>query len=71
MGSNGYVSFSWPRKVGTVSQKKDVTRFSKLLSYVLRHHPEAAGLELDRQGWADIEVLIAGGNRAKKPLNRA
>lgn len=33
---------------------------SKFLSYVLRHAPEAIGLSLDREGWADIDALIAG-----------
>jgi putative RNA 2'-phosphotransferase len=28
-------------------------RISKFLSYVLRHHPESIGIELDEGGWAD------------------
>ncbi|AWH89394.1 RNA 2'-phosphotransferase [Limnobaculum parvum] len=32
---------------------------SKFLSYVLRHQPEAIGLTLDSEGWADINTLIA------------
>ena len=32
---------------------------SKFLSYVLRHKPDAIGLTLDPEGWADIEELIA------------
>lgn len=32
---------------------------SKFLSYVLRHKPDAIGLELDPEGWADIEELIS------------
>ncbi len=35
-------------------------RLSKLLSYVLRHHPDAAGVTLDPQGWVAIDALIAG-----------
>lgn len=31
---------------------------SKFLSYVLRHHPGAIGLEIDRQGWAHLPSLI-------------
>jgi putative RNA 2'-phosphotransferase len=34
-------------------------RASKFLSYVLRHRPEAIGLELDAQGWADVDELVA------------
>ncbi|MBZ0235077.1 MAG: RNA 2'-phosphotransferase [Deltaproteobacteria bacterium] len=33
---------------------------SKLLSYVLRHHPEEAGVTLDPQGWVDVDALLAG-----------
>lgn len=32
---------------------------SKLLSYVLRHHPEQYGLRLDAAGWADVAELLA------------
>jgi len=32
---------------------------SKFLSFVLRHKPDAIGLELDPEGWANIEELIA------------
>ena len=33
-------------------------RISKFLSLVLRHKPEKIGLELDLQGWADVDSLI-------------
>ena len=33
-------------------------RISKFLSYVLRHHPRSIELELDRNGWANVEELI-------------
>ncbi len=38
---------------------QDLTKISKFLSFVLRHKPEAIGLQLDPQGWADIDELIA------------
>lgn len=31
---------------------------SKFLSYVLRHQPDAIGLKLDGEGWADVSELI-------------
>ena len=40
---------------------------SKFLSLVLRHKPETIGLELDEQGWADVNELlrkVAAHNRA-------
>jgi putative RNA 2'-phosphotransferase len=39
------------------------TSTSKFLSLVLRHKPDAIGLRLDAQGWADVEELIACANR--------
>lgn len=37
---------------------KDLTQKSKFLSYVLRHKPLSAGLTLDREGWASVELLL-------------
>ena len=36
-------------------QKK---KTSKFLSYVLRHHPELIGLNLDENGWTNVDELI-------------
>lgn len=44
---------------------------SKFLSYVLRHQPDAIGISLDREGWADIDVLIAAAVAAGKQLDYA
>ena len=44
---------------------------SKFLSFVLRHSPEAIGLALDRDGWADIDALIAAAARHGRTLDRA
>lgn len=41
-----------------------IKKISKHLSYVLRYKPEAIGLELDNQGWARINDLMA-----KSPKN--
>ena len=38
--------------------KNAIVRTSKFLSYVLRHRPDAIGLELDEEGWADVDSLI-------------
>lgn len=32
---------------------------SKRLSYILRHHPESAGLTLDANGWVGVEALCS------------
>jgi putative RNA 2'-phosphotransferase len=44
--------------------EKDPKQISKFLSYVLRHNPEAIGITLDANGWADVALLIEKLNRA-------
>ncbi len=41
----------------------NLVRTSKFLSLVLRHQPEVIGLNLDEQGWADVEELIRLANQ--------
>jgi len=38
--------------------EKQQTHISKFLSLVLRHKPETIGIELDQNGWVDINELI-------------
>lgn len=44
---------------------------SKFLSYVLRHEPQAIDLQLDSEGWADIDALIVGAAKDGRQLDRA
>jgi len=39
-------------------KEKDHKKISKFISYVLRHHPEELGIELDENGWAPVDRLI-------------
>ena len=48
---------------------KQYSDVSKFLSYVLRHRPQAIGLTLDREGWAEIAQLIAGAQKAGHTLD--
>lgn len=43
---------------------------SKFISLILRHHPEAAYIELDEHGWAEVDKLIEGIRRSGKRINR-
>ena len=43
---------------------KRIKSTSKFISLILRHKPEAIGILLDEHGWADVQELIVGGNRA-------
>ncbi|GAL86272.1 RNA 2'-phosphotransferase [Sporocytophaga myxococcoides] len=38
--------------------EKENQRISKFLSLVLRHKPETIGINLDRNGWVDTQLLI-------------
>ncbi len=37
--------------------EKSKTKISKFLSLVLRHKPDAVGIELDENGWVNVETL--------------
>jgi putative RNA 2'-phosphotransferase len=45
-------------------------RTSKYLSFVLRHHPDSIGLQLDDQGWASIDDLIEAARSNGRHLSR-
>ncbi|HEX8584431.1 MAG TPA: RNA 2'-phosphotransferase [Allosphingosinicella sp.] len=44
---------------------------SKYLALILRHKPEAAGLSLDREGWAPVEDVVAAVGRRFGGFTRA
>ena len=48
--------------------RTDLVNTSKYLSLVLRHKPEAIGLELDQAGWAFVEDLLEKSGAAGRPL---
>lgn len=48
---------------------KQLAEASKFLSFVLRHQPDAIGIKLDLEGWADIATLIAAAGKHGKQLD--
>jgi len=40
-------------------ERSDEERLSRFLAFILRHHPEEAGLALDEQGSVDLDALTA------------
>lgn len=42
--------------------EKQITTISKFLSLVLRHKPETIGIELDQNGWTDVNMLLEKSN---------
>lgn len=45
-------------------------QLSKFLSYVLRHHPEAIGLNIGKHGWAEVSELIEKAKKDDRELDR-
>lgn len=48
----------WATQFSSV-RTMDKVKVSRFLSLVLRHQPEKIGLKLDKQGWADVQELLA------------
>ena len=46
------------------------TEISKFLSLVLRHKPETIGIQLDPNGWADVDTLIDSANNRGIKLDK-
>lgn len=47
---------------------KRLTKISKYLTFVLRHHPESIGMQTDAYGWLDVEQLVKNANANGKSL---
>lgn len=47
----------------------NIKRLSKFLSWILRHQPEAIGLSLDPNGWADIRLLLEKAAQHQHPMD--
>lgn len=47
----------------------DLTKTSRFLSLILRHHPEKIGIELDEHGWANVDELLAGMGTKQRPMS--
>ena len=48
-------------------QKKNISKF---LSLILRHSPETIDLNLDENGWADVEELLSKLSQHKQPITK-
>ncbi len=48
----------------------DLKNTSKFISLILRHKPETIGIALDEYGWADVQELLDGMNRAGTFIDR-
>lgn len=50
--------------------EKEIRKQSKFLSLVLRHQPEAIGIELDESGWIGTETLLSAMARNGNQFSR-
>lgn len=41
---------------------KQLIQISKFLSLILRHQPETIGIQLDQNGWTDVQILLERAN---------
>ncbi|KRM09834.1 RNA 2-phosphotransferase [Lentilactobacillus farraginis DSM 18382 = JCM 14108] len=59
-------------KKGGTRLDRQLTRLSKRLSFVLRHHPEKIGIQLDQYGRVNLDTLIKKFNQHYgTPLSKA
>ena len=49
---------------------QNLKKKSKFLALVLRHNPSVAHIELDDNGWADVDELIKGSEKANAVLTQ-
>ncbi len=51
--------------------KNKMSEISKFLSYILRHAPHTIELQLDAEGWANIDPLIIGAAKEGYKIDKA
>ena len=44
-------------------------RLNKYLCFILRHKPDTIGIELDENGWTNVDILIENLNKSGKNIN--
>lgn len=54
--------------MGRRKYRDEETQTSVFISLILRHKPEVIGITLDEHGWADVQELIDGVNKAGHSL---
>lgn len=50
--------------------EKETRRISKFMSLVLRHNPGKIGIQLDENGWVDVEEFLQGMRRGRMAITR-
>ncbi len=60
--------FDWVR---LLHMNRRLTKISKYLSFILKHHPETIGLKLDPERWASVDELVKNANSNGKSITLA
>ncbi|MGB7346627.1 MAG: RNA 2'-phosphotransferase [Pirellulaceae bacterium] len=47
---------------------KRLTKISKYMSFILKHHPESIGVKPDGDGWLEIESFVAAAAASGKSI---
>lgn len=50
---------------------QDAVALSRRLAYVLRHHPDSVGIELDAGGWVEVDALLTALGAHGRSVTRA
>lgn len=48
----------------------ELTKLGRFVSLVLRHNPSAAGVQLDAEGWVEVDALLKGLAAHGRPTSR-
>jgi putative RNA 2'-phosphotransferase len=48
--------------------EKNIKKYSKFLSLILRHRPEKVGITLDSAGWTSVSELLKAINKNSRPI---
>ncbi|MEL7145645.1 MAG: RNA 2'-phosphotransferase [Bacteroidota bacterium] len=54
-----------------MNDQKKLVKTSKKLSLILRHEPQVIGIEMDENGWVNVEELIRKFSEKFFPINRS
>jgi putative RNA 2'-phosphotransferase len=54
--------------VRLLHMNRRLTKISKYLSFILRHHPESIGLKLDPERWGSVDALVKNANSNGKSI---
>mgnify|MGYP002624925241 CR=1 FL=1 len=52
-------------KIGKIMTENQTNDLSKFIALILRHKPQTIGIQLNKNGWANVDELIKGVNKTQ------